>query len=211
MTEEELSPRERRYQRTQQAILMAAHSLLTEGGPEALSIRAIADRIDYSPAGLYEYYGSKEEIISALCWEGHRMLKRSMAQVPLNLPPDEYMLEIGMTYIHFALQNPEYFLLIFSISTTRVQGGTAIQPPAEMVEDDSSFPLLLNGVQRAMESGVIKYLPGLGLFETAYTFWAIVHGAAMLRITNLTDLQVDFDPADRAMITAYIRGMGMWE
>jgi AcrR family transcriptional regulator len=204
---EALSPRERRYQRTQQAILAAAHSLLTEGGPDALSIRAIADRIDYSPAGLYEYYGSKEEIIAALCWEGHQQLKRAMEQVPLALPPDEYMVEIGMAYIHFALQNPEYFLLIFSTS----QGAAFAQPPAQMLEGDSSFPLLLKGVQRAMESGVIKYLPGLGLFETAYTFWAIVHGAAMLRITILTNVHVDFDSADRAMITAHIRGMKQWE
>src|SRR5688500_12347249 len=104
MADEELRPRERRYQRTQQAILTAARSLLTEGGPDALAIRAIADRSDLSPAGLYEYYGSKEEIITALYWEGHRMLKRYMAQVPLTLPPDEYMVELGIAYIHFALQ-----------------------------------------------------------------------------------------------------------
>src|SRR3954451_1511487 len=112
MLTEESSPRERRYQRTQQAILNAARSLLSEGGAEKLSIRAIADRIDYSPAALYEYYGSKEEIIGALCWEGHRTLKRCMEQVPLSLAPDEYLLEIGMAYIQFALQNPDYFLLI---------------------------------------------------------------------------------------------------
>ncbi len=213
IADEELSPRERRYQRTQQAILIAAREILAEGGVEKLSIRAIADRIDYSPAGLYEYYGSKEEIISALSWEGHRRLKRYMEQVPLTLPPNEYIGEIGMAYIHFAIQNPDYFLLMFSDVNTRptFDEEAPVAPPADMVNDDSSFPLLLKGVERAAESGSIKLLPELGLLETAYTFWAVVHGASMLRITHLTQFPVDFDRADRLMIQAFIRGMSSEE
>lgn len=209
LTDEELSPRERRYQRTQQAILTAARSILAESGVDKLSIRAIADRIDYSPAGLYEYYGSKEEIIGALCWEGHRTLKRYMAQVPLTLPPDEYMIETGMAYIQFAMQNPDYFLLIFTASSTRppIQGEGPSAPTAEMMQEDSSFPLLLSGVERAVERGTINFLPGLGLLETAYAFWAIVHGAAMLRISHLAGFKIDFERADRLTIAAFIRGM----
>ena len=205
MTEEELSPRERRYQRTQQAILHAARALLAEGGTEKLSIRAIADRIDYSPAGLYEYYGSKEEIISALSWEGHRTLKRYMAQVSLSLPADEYMVEIGVAYIDFALKNPDYFLLIFTSATQNA----ADAPSEEMMNEASSFPLLLQGVERAVAAGLVRYLPELGLLETAYAFWAIVHGAAMLRVSQFGCMPVDFERADRLMLTAFVRGMGL--
>lgn len=209
MNTQDLSPRQRRHQRTQQTILEAARALLAEGGPDKLSIRAIADRIDYSPAGLYEYYGSKEEIIGALCWEGHRTLKRYMAQVPVTMPPDQYLVEIGMAYIQFALQNPDYFLLIFTSSSARPEYDSASGgPSAEMMEEDSSFPLLLMGVARAVEAGVIHYLPGLGLVETAYAFWAIVHGAAMLRVGYLSEVKSDFDRADRLMLTAFVRGMG---
>jgi AcrR family transcriptional regulator len=209
VTTEELSPRQRRHQRTQQTILEAARALLAEGGPDKLSIRAIADRIDYSPAGLYEYYGSKEEIIGALCWEGHRTLKRYMAQVSLTMPPDQYLVEIGMAYIEFALQNPDYFLLIFTSSAARPEYDSASGgPSAEMMEEDSSFPLLLKGVARAVEAGTIRYLPDLGLVETAYAFWSIVHGAAMLRISYLSDVESDFHRADRLMLAAFVRGMG---
>jgi AcrR family transcriptional regulator len=209
MLTEESSPRERRYQRTQQAILAAALSILTEEGVDKLSIRAIADRIDYSPAALYEYYGSKEEIIGALCWEGHRTLKRYMEQVPLNLAPDDYLLEIGTAYIHFALQNPAYFLLIFTSPTTRptFEKGFAGEASAEMMDGNSAFPLLLNGVQRAIDSGVIHLLPGLSVLETAYAFWAVVHGAAMLQTTHLSKSRTDFEHADRLTLAAFIRGM----
>ncbi|MCC6457235.1 MAG: TetR/AcrR family transcriptional regulator [Caldilineaceae bacterium] len=210
MTDEELSPRERRYQRTQQAILEAARAIVAEGGADKLSIRAIADRIDYSPAGLYEYFGSKEEIIGALCLEGHRTLKRYMHQVPLTLPPDEYMVELGLAYIHFAIQNPDYFLLIFTTTSARpaFEGEAAGGPPEEMTDQDSSFPVLLGGVSRAVQAGKIHFLAGLGLLETAYAFWAVVHGAAMLRITYLDQMKADFDRADRLMLAAFVRGMG---
>lgn len=56
--EDTLTPRERRAQRTRDAILEAARGIISKKGVEALSIRSIADAIDYSPAGLYEYFGS---------------------------------------------------------------------------------------------------------------------------------------------------------
>lgn len=210
MTEEELSPRERRYQRTQKAILDAALEIVTKEGADKLSIRAIADRIDYSPAGLYEYYGSKEEIIGALCWQGHRTLKRYMERVPLTLAPDEYMVKIGLAYIEFAIQNPDYFMLIFTAPTARPDHdnpGDQV-PSTKMVAEDSSFPLLVNGVARAAEAGIINILPGLGILETAYAFWAIVHGAAMLRMSYLNTIPGDFATADQEMLRAFIKGMG---
>jgi AcrR family transcriptional regulator len=208
--DEERSPRERRYQRTQQAILSAARAIVAEGGADKLSIRAIADRIDYSPAGLYEYFGSKEEIIAALSREGHRMLRRYVAQVPLTLPTDEYLIEIGMAYIRFAIQNPDYFLLIFTTLSARptFEGDIPATPPPEMMSDDSSFPILVQGIERAVAAGSIRLLKDLTWLETAYAFWATVHGAAMLRITNLREFMIDFDRADRQMLEAFVRGMG---
>jgi AcrR family transcriptional regulator len=210
LTDEDLSPRERRHQRTQQAILTAARSILAESGADKLSIRAIADRIDYSPAGLYEYYGSKEEIIGALTREGHLTLKRYMEQVPFTLAPADYLVEIGIAYIQFAVQNPDYFLLIFTSPSARpsAESETSSAVSMELDEEATSFPLLLRGVQRGVEAGVVRYLPGQSLLETAYAFWTIVHGAAMLRISQFTHFQIDFDQTDRLMLAAFVRGMG---
>lgn len=210
MLTEDSSPRERRYQRTQQAILNAALSILTEEGIDKLSIRAIADRIDYSPAALYEYYGSKEEIIGALCGEGHNRLKHYMEQVSLSLAPSKYLQEIGLAYIQFALQNPSYFLLTFTSPTTRptfTEGSTG-EPDAEMADHDSAFSLLLSGVQRAIDCGVVHQSAELSTVEIAYAFWAVVHGAAMLRTTHLLQSRFNLEHADRVMLAAFIRGMG---
>lgn len=207
---EALSPRERRYLRTQQAILQAARAIIAEEGADKLSMRAIADRIDYSPAGLYEYYGSKEEIVREVSLQGHRTLKRYLAAVDQQVPEDQYLVDLGMAYVRFALQNPDYFLLMFS-QATAVDATAA--PEEDCIEDtgimsnDSAFTILVQGVQRAQAAGVIRYLPGLTLLDTAYAFWAVAHGAAMLRVSHLRALDADFDTADRRMFEAFARGL----
>jgi AcrR family transcriptional regulator len=194
---EELSTRERRHLRTHQAILNAATEIISDKGIDGLSMRAIASAIDYSPAGLYEYFGSKDEIVAAVCQEGNARLVRSMKRVDPTLPPHEYMLGLGHAYIDFAIRNPEHFMLMFNTP----QGLTSEAPPAydgaeaimaQMVDDDSSFGLLLRAIQRGIDDGVFKPSPGYGTLEMAHTAWALVHGMATLRIGTLRDLPLDF-------------------
>ncbi len=222
LIDDELSPRERRHQRTHRAILQATRAIIAEEGIDKLSIRAIADRIDYSPAGLYEYFGSKEEIVGAVCWEGHRALKRAMARIDTNLDPADYLVEIGMVYIDFAVQNPDYFVLMFTNASSspntenniensvesKVANKVQKSLPAQMLGEASSFPLLLAGIDRAVQQGAIHMLPDKGSRETAYALWALVHGAAMLRITHLKAYQADFDSTHRQMLRAFVRGLG---
>lgn len=209
MTAEEMSPRERRHLRTQQAILDAARAIIVEEGTEKLSMRAIADRIDYSPAGLYEYYGGKDEIIDAVCLQGHRMLKRYLAAVEQHGSQEQYLVELGMAYVDFAQNNPDYFLLMFS-QAAAMEAPTSTKnftPDAEMMGSDSAFPILVEGIRRAEEAGVVRFLPGLSLLDTAYAYWALAHGAATLLTSHLRDMNADFDSANRRMFEAFTRGL----
>jgi AcrR family transcriptional regulator len=190
----------RRQQKTRQSILDAARQILSREGSESLSMREIARMIDYSPAGLYEYFDSKEAIVDALCAEGHQRLADAMRQVDETLPPAEYLLEIGLAYIDFALRNPDYYLLMFT------------RPPAksqldEMMGENSSFPILLGAIRHGIESGVFRTRPGFELYEMAYTAWSIVHGIAMLRLTYLDEFPLDFASVDREALLAFSRGL----
>ena len=51
-----------KHQRTQQNIIQAAHELIQENGFNRLSLRAIAKRVQYAPASLYEYFDNKDAI-----------------------------------------------------------------------------------------------------------------------------------------------------
>ncbi len=196
----ELSPKERRFQRTQQAILDAAREIISQQGVEALSIRAIADKIDYSPAGLYEYYGSKEEIVGALCMQGLHHFARYLRSVDLSLPPEEYMVELGVAYVDFALKNPDFFFLMFTTAPLTLPNFAEHKLDAEQAfQDDDAFSILLRGVERCVAVGLFKPQPEFGVLEMARTAWALVHGIAMLQLSALRDLPFAFDQIRTAL------------
>ena len=193
-------PRQKRQDRTRQAILEAARQIITEEGPQGFSMRSLADRIDYSPAGLYEYFNSKEDIIRVLGTQGHEMLRDHLLLVDQGLPPAEYLQSLGLAYIEFALNNPDYYLLMFTHSPTQVQA-------ERMVSESSSYPVLLHAIQKGIEAGVFKPRQGFGLQEMAYAAWAMVHGISMLRITYLKDFPIPFESVDRETLSVFSRGL----
>ena len=195
-----MQPRERRFQRTKQAILDAALEIIREEGPGALNMRALAERSDYSAAGLYEYFGGKDEIIAEVCQQGHERLASHMRRADASLPVVDYLYEIGIGYIRFALENPDYFLLMFTVVAP---GPSADFAPEKLLEGDSSFHILLGAIRRGIEEGVFRTRPGFGLMEMAYTAWATVHGIAMLRVASLRGYPMDFEAADREALQQF--------
>jgi AcrR family transcriptional regulator len=190
----ELTPRERRFQRTQQAVLDAALEIINKQGVEALSIRAIAEKIDYSPAGLYEYYASKEEIIGALCTQGLQHFARHLRSVDKSLPPEAYMIELGVAYVEFALKNPDFFLLMFTTAPLVLPDFAEHKPNVERaLQDDDAFSILVRGVERCVDAGLFYPQPNFGVLEMARTAWALVHGIAMLQLSALRELPFAFD------------------
>ncbi len=200
--------RQRRHVRTKQAILDAALEIVVQDGPAALSMRSLAERIDYSPAGLYEYFASKEEIIGAVCDEGQRRLFEAMAQVDASLPPVEHLYGIGKAYVHFALDYPDYFLLIFTAAPpTAMADAAGGEVEALLRQEGSAYGILLHAIQRGIDEGVFFTRPGFGLDEMAYAAWTLVHGIAMLRITALRPYPVDLEAMDDQALANFMRGL----
>ena len=197
---EDLTPRQRRFLRTKDAILDAACQIISEDGVDKLSMRSIANRIDYSPAGLYEYFGGKDEIITAVCLRGDELLCRRMGSVDTSLPPMKYLIEIGLAYIDFALNNPEYFRLMFT---------SGIEPPAEIQDSlttESSFHILLSAIERGIEAGVFLPREGFEVMEMAFLAWSVVHGISVLRVTQFTQIPHDFS-ADHEVLKTAVFGL----
>lgn len=196
------SPKERRQARTREAILEAAQEIIHEAGTDGLSMRAIAQRIDYSPAGLYEYFGGKEEIIGAVCEEGSKQLFVQMDQVDKRLPPAEYMQAIGHAYIRFAVEQPDHFLLMFT-------GQSPIQDAQEAAagEEGSAFGILLDSIRRGVEAGVFHQRPNFDVLTIAYAAWATVHGLAMMRATRLQGYPMDSTVGEQETLANFCRGL----
>ncbi len=210
---EQLSPRERRALRTREAILDAARYIIGKQGVDALSIRAIADAIDYSPAGLYEYFGSKEEIILAVVMQGFERLTRALETADSTLPAREYLREVGLAYIHFAVRNPDFFLLMFTTAPlanlyNETQETDCERPDAATrLQQEPSFAVLYRAVDRCVGETLFKRRDGYDTFEMALTAWSHVHGIAMLRVTSFRDIPTDLSPIDRASLDVLYLGL----
>jgi AcrR family transcriptional regulator len=160
----------------------------------------LARRIDYSPAGLYEYFASKDEIVAAICAEGIEQFSRYLNNVPADLPPMIRLFQMGLAYLDFAREQPEHFRLMF---TDLVAPVTSFE---EVAKGDSPYQTLLQAVQAAIEAGQITTQPEYGLNEVAYSLWAFVHGMAMLEQTHLRNFQTDFKALHRQALMIFAAG-----
>jgi AcrR family transcriptional regulator len=108
---------ERDREAVRRAILDAARELFVAEGYLNVSIRKIAERIEYSPAAIYGYFPSKDDIFYALAEEGFRLLgglDESPTADPLaGLAPLERVRAIFWRFYEFSRRHPEYFALMF--------------------------------------------------------------------------------------------------
>lgn len=198
--DEDLTPRERRHERTKDAILSAARNMIREGGIDSISMRKIAQEIDYSAAGLYEYFGSKEEIIGTICQMAGDRLEKYMKAVDPTLPLDQRLVELGLAYIRFAVQNREEFLVLFTFMPNPPE--MDLENPPEMA---GAFFVLMQAVQEAMDTGIMEHTT-MDAFSASYAAWAIVHGMAMLQLTALQTMPFAFETVNRWALQHFIEG-----
>src|SRR3954447_10331018 len=106
---------EREREAVARAILDAARELFVTHGYQEVSIRKIADRIEYSPAAIYGYFPSKDDIFFALAEEGFRLLFSygKEIEVSASADPADALREMFWRYYQFSKEHPEYFALMF--------------------------------------------------------------------------------------------------
>src|SRR5205085_1361185 len=94
-------------------ILDAARELFIAEGFEAVSMRKIADKIEYSPTAIYLHFKDKTDLIRELCDEDFRSFAArflELAQIP---DPVERLRRAGQAYLEFGLTHPGHYRLMF--------------------------------------------------------------------------------------------------
>jgi AcrR family transcriptional regulator len=102
---------ERDREAVRRAILDAARDLFVNEGYENVSIRKIAERIEYSPAAVYGYFASKDDIFFALAEEGFQLL--GTPPEPGDGDPIDALRRGFWRLYDFSKGHPQYFALMF--------------------------------------------------------------------------------------------------
>jgi AcrR family transcriptional regulator len=173
--------RERGRREMRDQILAAARAILAEEGVSALSMRAVARRIGYAPASLYEYFASKEAVCKALFFEGAEGLAGRMRQaldaLPADAPAAERLGALGRAYRAQAVAQAELYQLAFGAVTLNF---TPTQ--ADLDTGREGYDLLVEVCRRGVERGEFLAMDPAAI---AVACWAGVHGFVMLEINHL--------------------------
>lgn len=169
--------KERNKKKMRGLILKTAMKLFLEEGFENVTVRRIAENIEYSPAAIYLYYKDKDEILYAIHEIGFEKLYKHQQTILSIKNPWKRLKKHGSIYIKFALENLEYYDLMF-----------IMRGPAKMIKEKMeweiglrSFEFLKKNINECMKSG---YLSKANLDVAAFAFWSLTHGIASLVIRD---------------------------
>lgn len=160
-------------------ILDASMKLFVDEGFENVTIRKIADIIEYSPTTIYLYFKDKNEIFYQL----HELGFQKMAALNQNLlnikNPLTRLFKMGENYIEFGLANPEFYDIMF-----------ILRAPMQTLENmencdwkngEAALHTLMTIVEECMKK---EYIKKGNVQAVSMAVWGMVHGLVSLQIRS---------------------------
>src|SRR5258706_4035211 len=95
--------REREREEVRTKILDAARELFATEGYEAVTMRKIAERIEYSATAIYQHFEDKETLLAELCRHDFRQFSTHFARAAAIEDPIERLRAAGLAYFDFAV------------------------------------------------------------------------------------------------------------
>jgi len=192
---------DREKQAVHESILTAARDLFVADGYPHVSIRKIAERIEYSPAAIYSYFPSKDDIFFALAAEGFARLDDAIRAVPSHPDPIVDLRSTWWAFYQFSKDQPEFFHLMFvdrsvPAITEQWQGFDLLQRMMTRVAAR---------IQRAIDARVFP--AALNPQVALHVLWAALTGPAVLGCTCRLAPGEDCDALARDVLDTTIAGL----
>lgn len=202
--------RQREREEVRTKILDAARELFARHGYDAVTMRRIAEAIEYSPTALYVHFKDKDALIRELCLEDFDSLAVAFRRIAKEPDPLERLRKIGMAYVEFAEKHPNHYRLMFMTPHPE-----STHPTPEDAEgrkgnpEADAYAFLHATMQEAIDRGLLRpELTDAHLVSQAA--WAGVHGVVSLHIAKKADPWVDWKSEKKTaalVIEAFTRGI----
>ncbi|QGU96634.1 TetR family transcriptional regulator [Clostridium bovifaecis] len=154
-------------------IIDAASEILAREGYENLSIRKIANKIEYSPGIIYHYFKDKSEIITYVVEEGYKEILRSIEQIPIDEEnPETSIIEALRAYIELMLKTPQQFRAILMNDIEGIQERVNILSEG-ISKERQSIQSLCNLLVLGAKKGKFRTMD---VELTAQIIWTSTHG-----------------------------------
>jgi len=167
--------RERDKEDVRRKILEAAHDLFEAHGYENVTMRAVADAIEYSPTTIYNHFANKDALVEAVCFADFEQLSAAMNEAPLPRHPIDRIRALGRGYAAFGIANPNHYRFMFMTpGDWKNHANDEDGPPAR------SYAVLRDAVEEAMEQGFFRKED---VDLVSQVLWSGIHGVVALLIT----------------------------
>ena len=181
-------------------ILNAARTLFLNESYANVSMRKIAEQIEYSPGAIYSYFTSKEDIFFALAEEGLQIVRAHCAAASGNTPL-ELVREVFWRFYTFSKEQPEYFSLIFVDSAVpRISRDwerfSSMRELRHEVEQD---------IQQCIDEGMFPRIDSPG--AVFRLLWTAAYGVAVFRLSHRLAPGEDSDALAHDLLDATIAGL----
>ncbi|WP_343952159.1 TetR/AcrR family transcriptional regulator [Nonomuraea longicatena] len=198
--------RERFREQVREDVKATALDQLAEGGPQAISINAIAKHLGVSGGGLYRYFASRDDLLTALVIDAYEDLHDAMAQKlgseAADRTPEEHFRTLARSYRSWALAEPHRYELLFkppvpgydahaeSLATAaRSLMVILLGVLAEFGREDAAEP-----APYQEDDVLAARTVGSSEFRLAVAVWSCVHGIVSLELGGgLSAMTVEVD------------------
>lgn len=168
--------REREKQQVRQGILDAARKIASCEGWSAVTVRKIAEQIEYSPPTIYEYFANKDAILRELLCEGFATLLAALtAARETTNDPYEALHRVARAYCDFAWHSPDLYQVMYGLDGATFRA-------ADTREEGMSIGATVAVVVSKIVSNKGKHANDVE--ERVNVLWATVHGLIALAMAG---------------------------
>ena len=185
-----------------QEILDAASELFVKDGYENVSMRGIAERIEYSPTTIYLYFRDKNELLEQVCQETFARLLQLLTKIlEQSGDPIERLKRGLMAYVRFGIENPHHYRATFMMP---VPDGFDHDKHKHADAGMQAFDFLRRVVRDCIAAGKFRKVDAETLSQT---LWAGVHGVTSLLIVKRGHFPfVEHDKLIHSMVDTLVAG-----
>lgn len=202
-----MGPRERREREREEIrgrILDAARELFASEGVDSVTMRRIAERIEYSPTAIYFHFRDKDALLAELCDCDFRSFAEGFQVIARIADPVARLRAAGEAYVDFGLKNPSHYRLMFMTPKT-AQSQTLEKGNPE----EDAYAFLKSIVAELGARGMLRD-DFADADLASQVIWSGVHGVVALEIAKCKDEWVEWRPVEertKQMIEVILRGV----
>lgn len=175
---ETLERKPRSHEHVRAGIISTAKKIARQEGWQAVSIRKIAEAIEYSAPVVYEYFDGKEVLLNAIRDEGFTYLNDQYHRImKLYRDPEKRLYEISLIQWDFALHQPELYQVMYNLEGAYCSV-PVYQSDALQAVGDTICEIIFSFIPKAKES----------IRRLYFEWWALSHGMIALAMT-MQDVQ----------------------